>query len=317
MRGLEETSFKQHAALLPDNTTMAIVMAPSGSFLKEKYLSFCNNKQTSDSEILYSDCFTSTTDLGKWINNLAESIETLGNITGRLTSCTLEFCAKKYDNVPIGDHQPWSKESQTLPLSFLEPDEPADWDTEEEPIQRYCVDGDPSCPYSWTENSKGELTRSIAAGLGSYQSALALNSPIYRPSTPDKFPQLFARIAKGVSKVLQSPLNPAATNVTGTAKGPVIFVKVRWVWLTFPGLVALVRVAFLLATVIRSRGEARLFKNSILAAFLFELEGWAAEGWGVEGENGRQTGEDLRVVSKCMFGTMDMDDKADWKFKRQ
>jgi hypothetical protein len=65
MRGLEETSFKQHAALLPDNTTMAIVMAPSGSFLKEKYLSFCDNKQTSNSEILYSDCFTSTTDLGK------------------------------------------------------------------------------------------------------------------------------------------------------------------------------------------------------------------------------------------------------------
>lgn len=320
--GIEETSFMQHTVgFWDDNTTETMIISSSSdAFLKEKYLSFCNSLYPNyhewkdhETAILVSNCFTSTTDLETWKENTIESIEKLGSITGRVTTCTLKFCAKKYDNVRVGDHQSWGEDGQSLPLSSR----PTERYPMEEDMRRFCVDGDPSCPYSWSRDSRRELLRSIAAGLGSYQFALALNLPISGPSTPDKFSRLFDRIAKGASKVLQSPLNPAATNVTGIAEGPEIFVKVRWEWFAFPVFVALVGVVFLLATVVRSRGEARLFKNSILAAFLFELEGWAAEGRRVDGRDGRQTGEDVLRVSQGIVGSIRTDDTVDLKFKRE
>jgi hypothetical protein len=313
----------QHAyAFLDDNTTTTVVLSPSGdTTLKEKYVSFCNSLYPNPpddtrqvTEILESNCFTSTTDLETWRYNSFESIDKLGSITGRVSRCALNFCSKKYDNVRIGDHQSSGEDGHPLPLSYSP--EPYDYQGDDD-MRRFCTDGDPSCPYSWSERSQIDLGRSLAAGLSSYQFNLALNSPISGPASPDKFPQLFDRIAGGASKVLQSPLNTAATNVTGIADGHEIFVKVRWAWFAFPVLVALVGVVFLLATVIRSRGEARLFKTSILAAFLFELEGWAAEGRRVDGRDGRQTGDDVLRVSKGMLGMIDIDDKAALKFKRQ
>lgn len=53
----------------------------------------------------------------------------------------------------------------------------------------------------------------------------------------------------------------------GTAWTPVVFIKVRWGWLTFPATLVLLSVAFLAVTIGQSaQGSAGLWKNSALAA---------------------------------------------------
>jgi hypothetical protein len=319
---LDEVTFMQQYRALYGGRTEAAVMYTSGEpILKEKYLSFCNSDYPSwgfdslEKKVLDTYCFASTTDFEPWTDNSEKSIGRIGNITGSMTTCSLAFCAKRYDNVSIRDNQLWNAESTTMPLSQLS--ESNGDSIESNATQRFCVDGDPSCPYSWNRDALFELGRLIASGIGTYQFAMALNLPVSGPSTPDKFPRIMTRIAQGVSKVLQSELNPAARNVTGVAEGHEIFVRVRWAWVIFPLSVALVGVVFLLATVVRNMGEARLFKNSILAAFLFELDAWATAERRVDGRDGRQTGQDVLRVAQGMIGTISADDRADLKFKRE
>jgi hypothetical protein len=318
---MDAVTVMQRAITDENSSTTTNVMPDSGrggAIPEANYLLFCNSIPPFQAwrQILDSRCFTSTTDLGKWADNSEESIKRLGQITGTITRCNLEFCARKYERVSFGDGQLWGHESK--PLQLFRSEESYDEESSEaNNTRKHCLEGEDSCPYSWNESSLRELARSITAGLGSYQSIIALHMPVSGPPGPDKFSRIFSGIAQGTSKVFQSPLNPAATNITGVAEGHEIFVKVRWVWFSLPLVVALVGIVFLLATVIQSSGEAQLFKNSILAAFLFGLDGWAVDERRVGGMNGRQTEQDVLRVSRGMIGVISSDDQGDLKLKRQ
>jgi hypothetical protein len=322
MGQLDAVTVEQYSSTDENNSTITRVYPGSlgkfGPIPGSKYLSFCNSIQPFQAwkQILDSRCFTSTTDLEKWSDNSEASIKRLGQITGTVTRCNLEFCARRYKQVTFRDELLWGDESRPLPL--IRKNERADESSfEANYTRKNCLEDDDSCPFSWSDSSMRELARSITAGLGSYQSIVALHMPISGPPGPDKFPRIFSRIAKATSRVLQSPLNPAATNITGVADGPEIFVKVRWVWFSLPSVVALVGIVFLLATVVQTKGEEQLFKNAILPAFFFDLDGWESHERRVGGMNGRQTGQDVLRVSRGMIGVRSPDDKGNLKLKRQ
>ena len=70
-----------------------------------------------------------------------------------------------------------------------------------------------------------------------------------------------------------------ATQVLGTSYREVTYIHVSWSWLILPGVVVLMSVVLLVASIVLSRGDRQgLWKSATLAPLFTHMRGWEHEG---------------------------------------
>lgn len=110
---------------------------------------------------------------------------------------------------------------------------------------------------------------------------------------------LHDRISKIMTNVLLT--SPTGANLrVGTAWGQVVFVNVRWVWMSLPFALLFFSLIFLLATIFKSadeQGDIGIWKTSALAVLLNGLRGDVQRDIGTSNEMGeaRNNADNVRV----------------------
>jgi hypothetical protein len=121
--------------------------------------------------------------------------------------------------------------------------------------------------------------------------------------------QTFANIATSMTNKIRQGAN--ATNVYGTSFREETYIHVTWTWLILPGVVVLMGVVLLAASIVLSRGDKQgLWKNSTLASLYTQMRGWEHEGLraGTWSEMGNQ--------AKSMRGRLQRDGQGGLDFVR-
>ncbi|KAE8836662.1 hypothetical protein HRS9139_04760 [Pyrenophora teres f. teres] len=97
-------------------------------------------------------------------------------------------------------------------------------------------------------------------------------TPYFNPwLAPNNVTQHMERLATALTNVVRSA--SSRQNVDGLAFSKETFITVRWAWLTFPLLLLVLSLVFLIATIIKTSkdNEIGLFKNSAMPTLIYSL----------------------------------------------
>ncbi|CAO2655913.1 Nn.00g047160.m01.CDS01 [Neocucurbitaria sp. VM-36] len=244
--------------------------------------------------ILQNTCFTSATLLPQYMTEGNLTSERFGEINGTLTTCSLKPCAKQYSKVYSNGNVAHAQETHSTSVfqpAVHQPNIPDD----DIPALRflneihYCAEG------IW-----------IATVLESYEFNTYFMRWEEESSFKRNFTLLFKRMSKEISYLIQNPSNPDATNITGTAYGSELYVRVRWAWLILPLLTITMVIAILILSILNSSKKPYLLEDSILAALFFDVDGWDKKEYCEEDTWGRQSVRKMEEKATSMTARMEL-----------
>ena len=269
------------------------------------------NDPHSITSLINSTCFVSDTDLRKY-----NQIEHYAQINGNVTQCRIDFCARRHTDFETenGDSRIGSVKEAPLMLRevrrLANDETDAVFTAEGFPTKNFTISfRQNNLNHTLTPTSLGSFFR-MAMFVNKWNQLSFMESPTWET--------LFERLASVFSDLIQGPLNPATSNVTLDAYGPVTFVEVRWFWMVLPFSLVLLSIVFLCLTIFESRAEAYLFKTSILAVLSSGGDVWHdtfAEN--VEKRSGKATYWQLEDVAKESRATYDRDDEGQLRLMKE
>ncbi|OAL00106.1 hypothetical protein IQ06DRAFT_348607 [Phaeosphaeriaceae sp. SRC1lsM3a] len=189
--------------------------------------------------------------------------------------CHLSWCAKRYSGIKVTRGEITMPDIHTWPLrppssadvtgymrlDRLEMSENTDFDG---PNKSFTVNSvDHTLLVSWLTKSVFTATNKDSAGQVLYMQ--------------QNISQTFANIATSMTNNIQQSRN--ATRVPGTSYREETYIRVTWPWLILPGVVVLMSVILLVASIVLSRCDKQgLLKSSALVPLFTQLRGWEHEG---------------------------------------
>jgi hypothetical protein len=194
--------------------------------------------------------------------------------------CRLSLCAKRYSQVKVvkgeivtPDIRTWPFKSPTntnlsdgIRSGRFHVDENTDFNGQDGAFVINAVEHD--LLSSWLASQFFTTTEADAVGRVLY--------------TQPNISQTFANIATSMTNRIRE--GPNATRVFGTSYREETYIHVAWNWLILPGIVVLMGVVLLIASIILSRGDKQgLWKNTILAPLVTHMRGWEYENLRVGG----------------------------------
>jgi hypothetical protein len=231
---------------------------------------FCTSGKTNTTDNFATiDAFTC---LEAWWNpgNIS-SLDTFGEFKANMTHCRLSMCAQEYRDVTISNNTLSTAPITSTPLQKSD--------------EKSRIPGD----VLGTATIAG-VKQTFAIGpkrMGWLVDMLetSLYSPDYREfmvvvttnqtKSDSGWPDVFERIAPVVAGFMGSPSVSWSTSVSrGLVYAPQTFFKVTWGWLVMPFAMVFASIVFLIATAMYSHRKTYLFKNSILAAMRYGVQGW-------------------------------------------
>jgi hypothetical protein len=221
--------------------------------------------------------------------------------------CSLSWCAKRYSAVKVTKGEIDTPDIRSWPLKS--PDQ--FWDAHGFSLNPFEVADDtdfdgPNRTFTVNANDHVRLADWLAGSFFTTSNQEAVARALYLQ--PD-MSQTFANIATSMTNKIRQGAN--ATNVYGTSFREETYIHVTWTWLILPGVVVLMGVVLLAASIVLSRGDKQgLWKNSTLASLYTQMRGWEHEGLraGTWSEMGNQ--------AKSMRGRLQRDGQGGLDFVR-
>ncbi|OAL47212.1 hypothetical protein IQ07DRAFT_573045 [Pyrenochaeta sp. DS3sAY3a] len=222
--------------------------------------------------------------------------------------CRLSWCAKGYSGVEVTRGEINIRETRTWPLRSsptadvtgyvrldrLEMSENTDFDGRNKSFVVNSIDN--YLLAKFLVNSVLTATNEDPAGQ-----ALFMQPNISRT---------FANIADSMTNNIQQSRN--ATRMSGISYREETYIKVTWPWLILPGVVVLMSIVLLIASIVLSRGEKQgLWKSSLLAPLFTQMRGWEQKGPRV----GRWS--EMAEQARDMKGVLRRDGHGELEFVRQ
>jgi hypothetical protein len=274
-----------------------------------------------DDFVLQTSCFNSTTQISRYFDG-NQTNSGFGSINGTVTTCSYKPCAKYYTNAQTqgnGINSVVSRSTtvfhNTTGLSDSDPDrtllsaDPVSGNMATSPVESYCADGEETCQYSWSMGSMETIGTYMKSVMTSKEFSDYLTAS---PSTFNgNFTALNQRYAEEISYLMSTSINRNATNITGTAYGIELYVRVQWLWLILPICLLTVSISVLILSIISSLGKPHLLKNKILAAIFVKLDGWEIDEDAAERNWDYQSMKKLEERSKGMFARLQRDAGVD------
>ncbi|KAJ4371858.1 hypothetical protein N0V86_008412 [Didymella sp. IMI 355093] len=281
--------------------------------------------------IVKSACFNKTTEFWRYFDQGSITPQ-FGDINGTLTTCSLQPCVKRYSASNVSANGLSTEVTERI-LGFRNDTNQAYFDKEtwnhSYPIElawdsyeimnaqlQYCANGTNDCDYNWQSFALHQLGHWAAKTLTDDDFMAYITAD---ESTFDhNFTLLHERIADEISKLFQSSANPNITNITGTAYDQELYVRARWAWFVLPLLMFSASVVILALTILNSRKRTYLFKNKILAALAFQLDGWDGGEYGADSDWERHSIRLLEESSNNMMAKIHLSTEHEpgLKFKR-
>ncbi|KAF2736246.1 hypothetical protein EJ04DRAFT_575549 [Polyplosphaeria fusca] len=243
----------------------------------EGYLLFCATQPELDSisTISTSTCFTSTTNLSVFLQK-----NHVGEVNGTVSICRLGFCVRRYTNIRVRDGVPFG-DSEDIKSFHTK-----DLTTDIENGTMFATANTNNATYKWSTDMQLRLGQVVRENTESDQFGQYVHLPAFQHTMHGNWSLLFQKISEEMSRVIQSSINPYASNITGEAYGAEMFVRVRWQWFVWPVAMTLASVVLLAATIRGSMEKEYLFKNSVLAVLYHGLDAEAAR----DGYGGKRSG---------------------------
>jgi hypothetical protein len=220
--------------------------------------------------------------------------------------CSLSWCAKRYSEVEVSNGKIATPEVRAWPLGL--------------PEARYTRDGTWMSPFNIPENAEDfdGPNRTFTINTNDHRTLQGwLTGTLFQTENQDSvaralfsqpdIPQVIASIATSMTNNIRGARN--ATMVEGTASREETYIQVNWSWLVLPGVVVLMGVVLLAATIWSSRTESDgLWKNSILATMFMQTRGWDGPRAGMWSNMGDQ--------AKGMKGKLERNERGGFDFVR-
>ena len=237
---------------------------------KDRPLSFCKplrlrrrDNSTSPSIGKFT-CFTSTSDV---IEIPDGDLRPFGNMGGILTQCRIDYCAKELRQVVMDNGITKIETLKMKPLTFQ------GRNANRRRLVYTAEVGGTDTEFVLTSMRSDILVKDLQDIIISR----SFDEPLGELGSNQSWQTVFERMAWVITEYLRSSDNPSAHNHTGEAFGLQSTFEVQWAWLTLPVSIVLLSTLFLIITIVRSRREPYLFRNSILAAIFYGLEEWRVD----------------------------------------
>ncbi|KAF2820581.1 hypothetical protein CC86DRAFT_428306 [Ophiobolus disseminans] len=254
---------------------------------------------------LKSTCITLSGD-----SQTLDQLDSFGDMNATLTRCRLSICARRYQNVTISPAGMRGARVTDLPWILAAPNV-----SSLAISQIYSARDDTNNTYRFDQKHISKFGSLLydTAETRNFQYLLNKNNP----SSSADWMHFFQLVADVFTQTILSPYNPDAKHMIAEAYGPVIFVRVRWVWSIFPLALVLAASVLLCLTMYRSRSKAYLYKNSILATLFHGLGGWDTYELLPDKTSGRETYADMMDIAKGMMASLKKDGEGYLKLKRE
>ncbi|KAH7066808.1 hypothetical protein BKA63DRAFT_128162 [Paraphoma chrysanthemicola] len=187
--------------------------------------------------------------------------------------CRLSWCAKRYSSVNVSNGSISTPDVHSWPLTT--PNKVHDgYGRRMFPFEVAAPDFDgPNRTFTINANDHTTLAGWLAGTFLNTSNQEATARALYLQAD---LPQTFANMATSMTNKIRDGRN--GTIVYGTAFREETYIHVSWPWLILPGVVVLMGVVLLGASIVLSRGEKDgLWRNSVLAVLFTRLGGWEQE----------------------------------------
>jgi hypothetical protein len=221
--------------------------------------------------------------------------------------CSLSWCAKRYSAVKVTKGEIDTSDIRSWPLKSPERflDAPGVNLNPFEVASEADFDG-PNRTFTVNANDHNMLADWLAGTFFKTSNQEAVARALYLQSNMS---QTFANIAASMTNKIREGAN--ATKVYGTSYREETYIHVTWVWLVLPGVVVLMGVVLLVASIVLSRGDKQgLWKNSTIAPLITQMRGWEHEGLRVG------TWSAMGNQAKSMRGRLQRDGQGGLDFRR-
>ncbi|KAF2628866.1 hypothetical protein BU25DRAFT_390852 [Macroventuria anomochaeta] len=189
--------------------------------------------------------------------------ETFGQFPSNITHCRINFCAQEYANVLIRNDTLEIGSTKEKPLQRRETIDFGDIRATVDGVQGNFVIG---------SNARDKLTQAIETILYSDDFAEFMDQLTTRPDVG--WAAVFEKIGIVATSYIRSNANADQLTGGGIVYASQQFFNITWGWLVMPFMMVCVSTGFLVVTATYSRRKKYLFKNSILAAILYGVNGW-------------------------------------------
>ncbi|KAH7081066.1 hypothetical protein FB567DRAFT_595379 [Paraphoma chrysanthemicola] len=187
--------------------------------------------------------------------------------------CRLSWCAKRYSSVNVSNGPISTPDVHSWPLTT--PNKVINvYGREMFPFEVAASDFDgPNRTFTINANDHTTLAGWLAGTFLNTSNQEATARALYLQAD---LPQTFANMATSMTNKIRDGRN--GTVVYGTAFREETYIHVTWPWLILPGVVVLMGVVLLGASIVLSRGEKDgLWRNSVLAVLFARMSGWEQE----------------------------------------
>jgi hypothetical protein len=190
--------------------------------------------------------------------------------------CRLSWCAKRYSKVKVTKGEIFTPDIRTWPLTSPSVSPLRNDGTrigQFEVGEHTDFDG-PNRTFMVNTVEHNILANWLAADLFTTVDTDAVGRVLYMQPN---ISQTFANIATSMTNRIREDTN--RTQVFGTSYREETYIHVSWPWLILPGVVVLMSVVLLVASIVLSRGDKQgLWKSTTLVPLFVHMRGWEHEG---------------------------------------
>lgn len=240
-----------------------IVTAFKGSSFRFCTSGPLNNNTNDFGTIDTFTCLATWWDLG----NITD-LDQFGDFSANITHCSLSLCAQEYQNVTI-----FNNTLRTAPITSA-PLQPGGQGRISTDVEATATINGVKSVFEIGSKRMGWMAEMLETVMYSTDFREFMNQVTTNDSDPNSgWEDVFTRIAPVASGYMGS-FGWSTSTVIGRVYASQTFFRVTWGWLVMPFLMVFGSTAFLIATAVYSSRKTYLFKNSVLAAMRYGVDGW-------------------------------------------
>jgi hypothetical protein len=267
---------------------------------------FCASGSSSNSKTAFDTIDTFTCLETYWDPGNLRDLDHFGEFPANVTHCRLSMCAQEYHNVSISNNVLRTASITETPLQQTGGEARIETD-----VEATATIAGRSLEFQIGSKRMGWLVAMLETVLYSTDFREFINEVTVKSDAG--WEEVFKRTSTVISGSMRTPDGWSMSAQRGLVYASQSFFRVSWAWLVMPFLMVFASMAFLIATAVHSQRKTYLFKNSVLAAMRYGVDGWRPG----EKSGERETDVDLTRVAEGVRARFELDGYEGLRFVKE
>lgn len=246
----------------------------------------------------------------------------LANMTAKVATCELQFCAKSYSSVTVHNNVITVGDMTNMDLIAT------DLTINAGPNTTYEVfNTTTGSTYSVNAQDRIKMWGYLMSLLRVQQkrsfdssdySTYAMDARLSEYLATSDLNEVLGRVAGALTSIVRSNDNMNLTTLEGDSYEPVLFTKVRWAWLACPVAIVVLATCLLIVSMVQSSSKPLLLKSSPLAYLFHGLDGWSKNELELTSRRAgmRETPQQLCKIAEGMNARLKRNADGEYKFAK-